>query len=573
MRVVITPYYKDLFPDGNDSLEELLAGINSRLILHLIALMDAELYLKDEVEQTQLGLLDLLLSRQDPQVKAAIVYNAFRGFSDQQERHFFTRHYNLSFMHYVLLNFQEGREEELTPEEDLNIFKAYFLVAEEFGQQPRPIDQALPTFDEDYFAKMIWPTLADNVESNFRVHPYHIMVRGVVFLNYFQFHSQYAKYVVAYLAKHNKKTTLNYALDIFQMLNANFEYMRQHENDFPSFSFGKACGFETLYEQFSIDPVVYQAKYRDNKQSYAGIKSHPLYKMNDQNWTVLNWSFLSNKLYEGLIFDFYLNSGIAAEPKFREFPGFKQFIGENITEKHLLRSMAKKAWAKKYDVLLFDDDDQPDGFPDVYYRKGNTVFLIEIKDVYFASATVNSYSYDKIKETIDTKLNSAKRGSGQLIKQLKKLKDKPLEKPQRYKSPAHLTIYPIIIYTDIHFNMLGVNEYVNRSFTKMIEEVGLQVAFRQIKPLTMINLNYLISIFDLLENPKTSLGALIDHYQQQLSNRRKKHLRTKNWADHQLQYTAFETIVSNHIDRDDFTRKYIEWIASALNLFEGLRAD
>lgn len=571
MQVVVTPYYKDLFPKGNDTLEELLEGIDSRLILQLLALMDAELYAKDEGQQTQLRLFNLLLERQSEEVRTQIIQDASRSFPANAERRFFTRHYNLSFLQYVLLNFQEGISEELSPEQDLKVFKGYFLVAEEFGQQPRPKEQALPAFDDDYFAKMIWPTMADNMETNFRMHPYDIMVRGVVFLNYFQFHSGYAKYVVTYLKKHNKKTTLNYALDIFQMLNANFESIRQNPDAFAGYSFAQAVGFETLYEQFAIDPAAYQAKYRDNKENYAGIKARPLYQLNDNNWLVLNWSFLANKLYEGLVFDFYQNSGIAAEPAFQQFTGFKQFIGENITEKHLLRSLAKKAWAKKYDVLLFDGNDQIDGFPDVYYRKGNTVFLIEIKDAYFASASVNSYSYDKIKETIDIKLNSAKRGSGQLIKQLKKLKDQAFEKPQRYKSPAHLTIYPIIIYTDIHFNMLGVNEYVDRSFTKMMVEAGLQAAFRKIKPLTMINLNYLISIFDLLETPATSLSVLIDHYHHQLSNRKKKHLRTKNWADHQQQYTVFETISSELADRDDFTRKYIEWIAGALNLFEGLQ--
>lgn len=570
MQVVITPYYKDLFPDGNDTLEELLEGIDSRLILTLVALMDAELYSKDEGQQTQLDLFNLFLGRQSESIREQIIQDASKSFPANPERRFFTRHYNLTFLHYVLLHFQEVELEELSPEQDLKLFKAYFLVAEEFGQQPRPKEQALPAFDDDYFAKMIWPTMADNMEINFRVHPYHIMVRGVVFLNYFQFHSAYSKYVVAYLKKHNKKTTLNYALDIFQMLNANFESIRQNPDNFAAHSFAHAIGFETFYEQFAIDPGTYQARYRDNKENYAGIKARPLYKLNENNWLVLNWSFLANKLYEGLVFDFYQNSGIASESAFQQFTGFKQFIGENITEKHLLRSMAKKAWARKYDILLFDGDDQPDGFPDVYYRKGNTVFLIEIKDVYFASATVNSYSYEKIKETIDTKLNSAKRGTGQLIKQLKKLKERPFEKPKRYKSPKHLTIYPIIIYTDIHFNMLGVNEYVDRSFTKMLNEAGLQASFRKIKPLTMINLNYLVGIFDLLENPKTSLSVQIDHYHHRLANRRKKHLRTKNWADHQLQYTVFETISSELAEREDFTRKYLEWIASALNLFEGL---
>lgn len=64
MHVVLTPYYKDLFSDGDDKIGDLLNGILSVSILELIAMMDAELYSKEEGQKTQIRLFNLILERQ-----------------------------------------------------------------------------------------------------------------------------------------------------------------------------------------------------------------------------------------------------------------------------------------------------------------------------------------------------------------------------------------------------------------------------------------------------------------------------------------------------------------------------
>jgi hypothetical protein len=566
--MIVTPYFNNLFPGEEAKVEDLIGDIPSTAIIDLVALIDAELYSRDEGNETQIKLLNFILARQSPELRIKILRNAIgESPKDLGSQQFFSRHYNLQFLHCLLLNFREGELVEFTPEQELNIFKAYFLVAQLSGEQPRK--DAAPALGPDYFAQMIWPSLADNFEVNFRIHPYHILVKGVVFLNYFQFHTPHTEFVENYLRKHGKVTNLNYVLDIFMMLNSNFESIRQGKSLFASFTLGRSPGFDSLFDQFTLNPADYQRQFSEKKENYAGIKSSPLFKLNDDTWLVLNWSFLSQKLYEGLIFDFYKESGIASTKDFSQFLRFKEFIGEHITEKHLFRLLAEKSFNKKHDALLFDQG-KPNGFPDVYYRKGNKVFLFEIKDAYFPSGAVSSFSYETIKEAIDKKLNNPEKGTGQIIKQLQHLKQSPFENPQRYKNPRNLIVYPIIIYTDIHFNMPGVNEYVNRTFQEMVKSGGLDDAFNKIMPLTMININYLIGIFDVLGNKETSLDTQIDYYHHQLAIRAKKHSRTKDINDHQRLYDLFENVTSNLIKRDEFARKYIEWITDALNLREGL---
>lgn len=102
MRVVVTPYYKDIFPDENDILDGLLNGIPSKIILELLSMIDAELFSRDESEITQVKIFNFMLARQAPQRTLKILENAFSGRKEKLAKpQFFTRHYNFNFMHYV----------------------------------------------------------------------------------------------------------------------------------------------------------------------------------------------------------------------------------------------------------------------------------------------------------------------------------------------------------------------------------------------------------------------------------------------------------------------------------------
>ena len=48
MRIVLTPHYKDIFPGEEDTIADLLDGVPSVLILQLMAMIDAELFSRDE---------------------------------------------------------------------------------------------------------------------------------------------------------------------------------------------------------------------------------------------------------------------------------------------------------------------------------------------------------------------------------------------------------------------------------------------------------------------------------------------------------------------------------------------
>ncbi|MBB6107762.1 hypothetical protein HDF23_000492 [Mucilaginibacter lappiensis] len=550
-------------------MEMLLFDIPSISVIELLALMDAELYAHQEDEDSQVKLMDLMLNRQPPAVIGNIMSNALKG--RQTHVHFFSQHYNMHLLHYELINYRElpVPEGDLTPEQELRIFKAYFLAAQLAGNTLVYKSEGLPEFNEDYFSKMLWPGLADQFEFHFRINPYYFMIRGVVLLNHLQFHTPYGAYVEAYLRQHQKPTVLNYFLDIFQMLIANTKSLNDPNRDFAAFSIQRSPGFESLFRQFTMDRHHYTKTYSGGKQNYAGLKSKPLYQLDEKKWLILNWGFLANKLYEGLVFDFYLESGIASDPKFSGITAFKQFISQEVTDQKLFRKLLKAAFDHRYGTLLFDDG-QIAGFPDAYYRQGNRVYLIELKDAYFPSEAAGSYSYEQIIAAIDKKINNKGKGTGQIIKQLTYLSKQPYEEAGRYKHTRNLEIYPVIVYTDILFNMPGVNYYVEQSFRRQVKEHDLEKHFKVVKPLTLMNISYLIEIFDQLKKPETDLGKLVCYHHQQIKTRKKRHDRTNSMSDHITIYDVFEHVVSHIFPEPQDCSDYIRTVTHTLDLDEGV---
>lgn len=503
--MILTPEYHEMFPGENQKIDELLAGIPSLLVIQLLSMFNAELYLTRREAEAQPKLFDFLLRRQPAQVRGRIIENVLKKIrrNTDARMQFFTNVYNLEFLHYELLHYRDLPYEEITAEQDLQIFKAYFLIVEQVNKSIRNTLHQTPPYDADYFAKTTWPSFIDQFEINSEIYPFPIMLRGAVFLNYLKYHSPYASYVDHYLKKHGKATSLNYVLDIYKLLILGYDKVKVKDSaGWATFSLGPSAGFETLFEQFELDIKTYQTNFAAGKSNYSGIKSKPLLKLENGGHLILSWPFLQSKMYEGLVFDFYQHSGIKEHKAFKTFMDFKNFIGGEVTEKYLFQKLLAACFKSKHQVLRFDDPAIP-GHPDAYYRQGNNLMLIEIKDAYFPAGAIGSYDYETIKTAIDLKFNNQKKGTGQLIKQLQDLAKQPIEQPPAYKKNKDLTIYPVLVYSDIQFGMPGINEYLDRAFKKELAAKGLAGQFKSIMPLTMINISFLLQKFDCFDHKNT----------------------------------------------------------------------
>ncbi|TSJ36546.1 hypothetical protein FO440_22205 [Mucilaginibacter corticis] len=573
MEMILTPEFNDLFPGENDTLEELLKDIPSLLVVQFLAMANAELYYHRSNEgPAQYKIFDLLLRRQQPETRKAIIENVNKKINRNPDAktHFFSVIYNLEFLHYELVNYRELPDEEINQDQDLRLFKAYFLIVEKVNESIRNTLRETPVYDADYFAKTTWPSFIDQFEINSEIYPFPIMLRGAVLLNYLKYHSPYAVYVDNYLKKHGKATALNYVLDIYNLLILGYKKFKNKSPDqWASCSFAPSDGFETIFEQFDLNIKDYQAAFSAGKSNYTGIRSKPLLKLEDGSHLVLSWPFLISKMYDGLVFDFYQYSGINEDTKFRTFLDFKKHIGGEVTEKYLFQKLLGACFKNKHQVLKFDDLDIK-GHPDAYYRQGNNVMLIEIKDAYFPAPAIGSYSYEAITEAIDLKFNSSKKGTGQIIKQLQYLSQQPFENPPAYKNTKNLTIYPVLVYSDLVFGMPGINDYLDRAFKKQLAASGLRRHFKTIMPITMINITFLIQKFDAFDHKQYSLMELISQFHAHANSKRKKADLTREINDHIDSQPTFEDFALKKIPLREDGENYLTSCIKTFNLTKGL---
>ncbi len=134
----------------------------------------------------------------------------------------------------------------------------------------------------------------------------------------------------------------------------------------------------------------------------------------------------------------------------------------------------------------------------------------------------------------------------------------------------NIVIYPIIIYTHFMYSLYGVNHYLDRRLSLEIQEYGLQktMNLQLIKPLTMIDFEYLFYNFTFFQDGKLDLQSLIENYHRELKVRGKKYLRTSSFENDIGRYVSFEetfTPVRETLNRQK-ENTYYERLFTALNL-------
>jgi len=173
MKVILTPEFSDLFPGETADVGELLAGIQSKLIIQLMALINAELYSNDQGEVTQVKILNIMMTLQPPEVKMKIIGSAMEKMHGhpEQSTYFFTPSYCMNFMHYELTHFRDLPDIDLTAEQELNTFKAYFLITEQYARDKKQEMPEVSFDDPHYFGKLMWPSLIAAAGSSVPLEP------------------------------------------------------------------------------------------------------------------------------------------------------------------------------------------------------------------------------------------------------------------------------------------------------------------------------------------------------------------------------------------------------------------
>jgi hypothetical protein len=523
--ITVGPSFKDIFPNENADLQNLLSGLPRKGVIGCISLINAHLFRKEKNDDPDISedlnqtfhIISVLLKFVDPAQRGITIQNiaAFCAKEKLLGSHvqLFTQVNCVRFIDYAIRNLSDDNSKVYDPKiDDLNIFKAFILFNDqEFNKIERLITESSITSNkfENYVA-YFWPVAFMQYEYVKVKNPVYHFFMGTILLIYLSQHKILSKDVLFFVEKRGCKTVLEYTFNILEIYPA---FYNDNLDVYQLACIHVGEKLASVYKHLQIDLDEYKSS-KQLQTAYKGIKSKPLMFVEDNVYNVLDWNMLARKANDALLFDVFLDTDI--KKSYSTFADFKSLeigkIVENIAAHALRYIVGSKG-------VIFQAEITSDKLstPDVYIRNGNRIYLVEVKSNIASDELKEEPTLEKIKKFIDERINTYRakgvkpKGSGQLFEIVKYLDDNEFEFDrfqQRGFKRKNIKIYPIVIAADDCFNINGVNQYINRDFEEKIRVSNFEV---DVKPITIITIDLLVGeMLDLKGNGK--IHELFDKY-------------------------------------------------------------
>ena len=278
------------------------------------------------------------------------------------------------------------------------------------------------------------------------------------------------------------------------------------------------------------------------KIDQGGILMHPFLKLSD------GVMYLVGTLDFGLITDkgwiFYLyNQGKLSTffPKISSLNALYSFIGLNYTEKYLMGKVFKSMHRTGFRVLLSDDQQTPDV---TIISNETDVFVIEIKSVSLNYKVWQNQELDKFKQHLDSEYVKEKKGVIQLHKCISHLCNEPDSLFGIRTSLNKINLFPIIVYTEPHLNIVGVNDYVIEHSPAI--PTDLVTSFNFISPVTMIHYDFFIENLAIIQKQKGLLKEAVLHYHRSMKKRRQNHEKVNSTVNYLKAMAPFDDFIAGY---------------------------
>ncbi len=270
---------------------------------------------------------------------------------------------------------------------------------------------------------------------------------------------------------------------------------------------------EKLMREFGADPMELAGK--EKVSLNMDVVTKPFLFLTSEKILVLDYNFFQYALENGFLYSLYRHSTEKLRAKFKTYENFKAYIALEFFEKYLVGSLLSKIFHKKSQQLISTEK-----YQDFIVRASNCdVFVFEVKMNDLHPNTFENLDYKAFtKEFLDKrflsdKVNGAKdKGVGQIIRQLGHLSepDSELREKLGIKRSEKMNVYPVIICSEHHMNIAGVNHYLNEGFEQRSK--NLKSSFQSIKPLTIVHIDFLIKYFGPLRRNPALFAELLSGY-------------------------------------------------------------
>ena len=235
-------------------------------------------------------------------------------------------------------------------------------------------------------------------------------------------------------------------------------------------------------------------------------------------------NLLIDKFYQSLKFELFstVQKNNLLTPKgkpYKDQPQFNATLGDVFSEQHLLYDLFGKTYNGGNAIRFTGEELKQQGITaelDYYLRIGNTLFLIEYKDVLFPDTLKYSDSIVDIKQGVRDRLckddGKVKKGGGQLLYNIDRILNHGLMDALDPDVKKVTSIYPLIITTDIAFSAMGVNLTVTEEFDRIMKA---KYSFKQpvmIYVPIIVNIDSIILLSYRLHKSSLQLNELLKDY-------------------------------------------------------------
>ncbi|KQS32743.1 hypothetical protein [Dyadobacter sp. Leaf189] len=274
---------------------------------------------------------------------------------------------------------------------------------------------------------------------------------------------------------------------------------------------------------------------------FATLRANPLYKDTDGSYLAVEPLFVAQRLYNSLYFEFrdiYLELKTPEEQIINPRPDdqikryllgqFRRIYTSEFSENTLLYKTLDRIFHRNFTVKLpgtvIRDKLNYIGEPDFYVRNRNNIFLFENKDNLVSGVIKSSNNFSDIENTLQS-LFFQDAGLKQIINNIKAIID-PAANPKHFDTGYNrrkLSIFPILVTARSDFEIPGFNNYLQKDFNRRLAELkvnGLEVS--NVRPLTVINIDTLITFDSELRDDTAYLANRINSYHGQVNNIRKQ---------------------------------------------------
>jgi hypothetical protein len=245
--------------------------------------------------------------------------------------------------------------------------------------------------------------------------------------------------------------------------------------------------------------------------NFITLRNYPFYKIDEHTYLVMNYHFAFEKMFEAMVFN--ISEVATKRNNYKHVrDARKEIFSQNFYEGYFIKKICDKFKSFNWIKIEYIFENNLKGnhqSPDIIITCPKCVFIIEFKDTLLNDTDKLSFNPEKIEEAILKKLwmndEGRYRGAGQIVSYLNNTTH------NRYKKKK---IYPLIIVTDRNYCRDGTNLLLNNLFINELNEETKKVS----QSLTLIHLDTILEIIDLLLHNPSFLKNTIDEYHKLIRN-------------------------------------------------------